>query len=304
MSQENDPTPTGAEQTEPAAWTDNRLAAEEQIAARVQQNLASEFQAFDEDTGEVVAKEDAPEPTVEADAPAIEAPPEPVLEAPRMVAIVVDGQTIEVEESRIWEAGKRTLQKDRAADKRLQEATQLKREAEEYAARVGLQRPSPDADPQPAPSQDAHQEQSATPFTPEALDTFLENKLYMRDAQKAATKFREDFKDIASDPYLMNMAVQLENQRLATVTALGESYGDPFDAYRKHGEEIRKWTAKLAGNKPEVSQDKLERKQTITAIPAANARPPAPKPDRPQTISEIIEEERKARMGRPITLRH
>lgn len=286
MPPEIDPTQPGG-QTEVAP----RLGAEEQIAQRVHDSQAPDFTGFNEDTGEVHAAAPAAQPAVAADEPApVVAPVAP--EAPRMVAIVVDGQTIEVEESRILEAGKRTLQKDHAADRRLQEAANTKRQAEELL-RQAQQLSVPDAAPNPALPQGAPQAPQAT-FTPEMLDTVLENKLYYRDAQKAAAKFREDFPEIAADPHLMNMAASMENQRLMTVTALGESAGDPFEAYRKHGEAVRAWMTKLGGPAPDMN-DKQERKRTITAIPAANARAPAPQAPKVLTVSEIIEEERKSR---------
>lgn len=288
---ESDPTQTGGR-------NEARLSVEEEIAARHMEATKDDYVDF---PAEVTAAEEPPEAPEPAPEPAEAAPepevaPEPVAApapAPKMASIVVDGQTIEVEESRLLEAGKRTLQKETAADRKLQDAARLKREAEEYAQRVGFK--GQEAPPQSALSQDAPQ-QPAT-FSPEALDAVLENKLYNRDAQKAAAKFREDFPEIAADPHLMNMAANLESQRLATVTALGESYGDPFEAYHKHGDAIRQWLGKY---KPaEVSEDKVERKRTITAVPAANAKAPAPQQPREMTVSEVIAQERKAREGRP-----
>lgn len=276
-----------------------RLSAEEQIAARVHSANAPDFSGFNEETGEVHAKPQAEEkaedkPEIEEEKPEVKEEPQP-----RTVSIVVDGQTVEVEESRILEAGKRALQKDHAADRRLQEAANAKRQAEELL-RQAQRLSNPDASDD-VPSKDAHtQQQEATSFTPEMLDTFLENKLYMRDAQKAAESFKKEFPEIAADPYLMNMAATLENQRLSTATALGESFGDPHDAYRKHGESIRSWLQKKTGTPSVESVDKVERKRTITAVTAVNAKAPAPQPQKPQSISEIIEEERKARAGRHV----
>jgi hypothetical protein len=295
----------GAQTTGQSEAQLRRERAEEQIAQRVNEAQAKDFATFNEDTGEIHA---APAPATEAAATEAKEPEsQPAQEqtepAPRMLSIVVDGRTIEVEESRILEAGKRTLQKDHAADRRLQEAAQAKRQAEELlrqAQRLSI----PDtAQTTPAPSQDAPQQQHA-PATqgldPQALDTYLENKLYMRDAMKAAEKFKADFPEIASDPYLMNMAATMENERLSTAAALGESFGDPYAAYRKHGEAVQAWLQKRTGQAPQPMTDKLERKRTITAVPAVNARAPAPQPPKAQTVSEIIEEERKARMGRQV----
>jgi hypothetical protein len=216
-----------------------------------------------------------------------------------MLTIIVDGQPIEVEESRIIEAGKRTLQKDNAADKRLQEAAQLKRYYESQLAQI--QRPSEQDTAQAQPA-DAPR---AIAIDPATLETYLENKLYARDAQKAAEKFMEDFPDIASDPNLMAMAARLEQQRLDTATALGESFGNPFAAYRKHGEAVMEWLQKRTGATPQAQADKVERKRTIQAIPAVNARAPAPKEEKPLTNAEKIEQMRLQRLqGRPVPQRH
>jgi hypothetical protein len=116
----------------------------------------------------------------------------------------------------------------------------------------------------------------------------------VRDAQKAAVQFKKDYADIVSDPYLYDMAVQLENKRLAEATALGESFGDPFDAYRKHGEALREWKAKLTGTVA-APVDKLERKRTIAAVPGNNATPPKPEAEVEKTPSQIIDDMRKDR---------
>lgn len=302
MPPEIDPTQQGGqEEIKPTANPRNAVLA--QIAQTAHASVADEMAGFNEETGEIEKKADTPAKVEEVPAeraeiqqaePATTEPP-----APKMVSIVVDGQTIEVEESRIIEAGKRTLQKDHAADRRLQEAAQTKRQAEALLAQA--QRLSiPDAaNNETTPSQDASQPAQQQSFDPVAIDTYLENKLYMRDAQKAAEKFKTDFPDIASDPHLMNMAATLEQQRLNTAAALGEGFGDPFDAYRKHGEAVQKWLTERTGAKPVVAaqsmEDKQERKRTITAVQAVNAKAPAPAAPKVLSTAELIEQMRESR---------
>jgi hypothetical protein len=219
------------------------------------------------------------------------------------VSIVVDGRAVEVEEDRIIEAGKRTLQKESAADRRLQEAVAKERQAQQLldqARRLSGQ----DADEtQTTPSQDAsHTTQATNGVDPQALDALLENKLYMRDAQKAVEKFKQDFPDIVSDPHLIRLAANMEQDRLDTATALGESFGDPYDAYRRHGESIRDWLKKRAPHAQPVNADKVEKKRSIMAVPAVNATAPKPQEKKPLTVSEQIEAMREARLkGRPVT---
>jgi hypothetical protein len=56
--------------------------------------------------------------------------------ASKKIKIKVDGQEQEVDESAVLEAGMRTLQKESAADKRLEEATKARDEAERLRKRV------------------------------------------------------------------------------------------------------------------------------------------------------------------------
>ncbi len=303
MPPEIDPTqPGGQEEVKPTANPRNAVLA--QIAQTAHASVAGEMAGFNEDTGEIEKKADTPSRVVEEvpadraeiqqDEPAKADPP-----APKMVSIVVDGQTIEVEETRIIEAGKRTLQKDHAADRRLQEAVNTKRQAEALLAQAQRLSTPDAANHETTPSQDASQPAPQQIFDPVAIDTYLENKLYMRDAQKAAEKFKVDFPEIAGDPHLMNMAASLENQRLNTVTALGESFGDPFDAYRRHGEEVRKWLQARTGALPPATaqaiEDKQERKRTITAVQAVNAKAPTPAAPKVLSTAELIEQMRESR---------
>lgn len=270
-----------------------------EIARQVHQQVAQDLNAFDEDTGQIVPNAQAAEPEAQdepQDPPAVTAPPVEEPAKPRMATIVVDGQPIEVEEARLLEAGKRTLQKESAADKRLQEAERKRQEAERLLQQA--QRLSqPDGQQTTAPSQDAPPAQQATNgFPPEMLDTFLDQKLYVRDAQKAREAFDKEFPEIAADPDLMEIAARREQTRLGVAARLGEGFGDPFEAYRKHGEYIReKFKTAPAPVQTAALQDKAERKRSITVAPAVNARPPAPKQDKPLSGPELIEAMRQAR---------
>src|SRR5688572_7900787 len=80
------------------------------------------------------AKPEEEVPPVEGEAkPEEEKPEEPVK---AKVKIKVDGQELEVEEDAVREAGIKALQKQSAADKRLEESARLKKEAEAEARRI------------------------------------------------------------------------------------------------------------------------------------------------------------------------
>lgn len=302
---ENDPTQQGGQDEEIKPTNNPRNAAMAEIAQQAHKEQSADLASFNEETGEIESTPatEAPaqaEPEVAAEAPAAPAA-EPAPPAPKMLTIVVNGQPIEVEESRILDAGKRTLQKESAADRKLQEAAEAKRQAEVLLAQAQrLSNPDAAHEDQPAPSQDAPQSPRA--IDPSTLDSLLENKLYARDATKAAEKFKADFPEIASDPFLSQLAANLEDQRLATAAALGESFGDPFEAYRKHGEQIKKWRAALAPSAPAAAvSDKAALKRTIQSPMAANAKAPAPQAPKVLTTSEQIEAMREGRrQGRAV----
>lgn len=278
-----------------------RMAHIAQLAQQHNAAIAPDFEQFDEGTGQVFPNEPRVEPPAdEADTPSV-ATPAATEPAPKTRKIIVHGQEIEVAEDRIIESGIRTLQKETAADKLLQEAAEKRRQAEEMFQRAQQRLSNPDA-AQHAPShEDAQPSQpSARTHDDATLDQKLEVMIYNREAQRAARMFEQEFQDIASDPVLRGYAAQLENERLAHVAAVGEPVGDPVDAYRKHGETVRKWLQERTGTKPTVPQDKQERKRSITAVPAANATAPKPDAKKQPTREEVIEGMRIARQGRPV----
>jgi hypothetical protein len=299
LESNDSPTQPGGQET-PQPTANPRNAAMAEIAQRAHAAVAGELNTFDEDTGTVGAPvvEAPAEPPAEPEGTPAEAAPAEEKPAPRMVQIVVHGQTIEVPEDKIMEAGRRTLQKETAADRMLQDAAEKKRQAEallQQARKLSLPGDAdtpPQGDQQPQPTDRALDEAT--------LDKKLEIKLFERDAQRAARIFEQEFPEIASDPVLRGYAARLEDERLAHAMAVGEPIGDPIDAYRKHGETVRKWLQERTGIKPAVPQDKQERKRTITAVGAVNARAPAPKDDKPPSVSDTIEAMRTARQGRQV----
>lgn len=293
---DDDATQQGAEQETnlQPAWK-NRAAAMEEVARTSNAMRAAEFEPAEteEDQPSKQAEEKQAQPSQDAaeDQPEAKAS-EPV--EPKRRTIIVDGQRIEVDEDKILEAGIKTLQKESAADKRLQEATALlKRAKQGYAQQEQEQEPE--------------ESQRNSYIDPDALyqavDRMTEQKVYASEARRAATAFKSEFPEIASDPYLMKLAADLEEQRLTHSLSVGEPLGDPGDAYRKHGQEIKKWLAKQSSALPaaDSSTEKLERKRQITVVPSANVRAtPTTQANRELTVQEQIEQIRLARKGRPI----
>ncbi len=272
-----------------------RDAAIAQIGQAVHDRTAPDLAHFNEDTGETTPMVPAEVKPVEEPAPVAE----PVVQEPiKMEALVVDGQRIEVPIDKVLEAGRRTLQKESAADARLREASLLLQQARQAAK----QNQPVQGDPEPSP--DAQGQQATKGLDPAMLEETVaritERKLYESSAQTAAARFKAEFPDIAADPNLMKLAASREDERLATVSALGEPLGDPWEAYRKHGEEIRKWK----GGFTPVTADKTERKRDLTVVQGASARAPAKTEEKPLTLAQEIEQMRQQRsQGRQLQAR-
>ncbi len=286
------------------AW-EARSQAMAEIAARQHEAIKGDLQDFDEDTGEIIPSEEtvsdeeiATNEQVSADEQEQNEETEvEVSAAPRMVTLVVDGQQIEVPEEKVFEAGRRTLQKESAADKRLKEAAELHRKATEFFNSAASDYRAPSAE-------DVHPGEPAQAIDQEALVQRalqeFEKRNYERQAKSAHEQFKAEFPEIISDPMLMRLAIDLEDKRLATAAALGEMPGDPLAAYRAHGESIRKWKQSFspAGTQSGVTaESRLEKKRNLVVVGgnAVKATPPA----QPRTLStsEVIEKMRQARRG-------
>lgn len=303
----DDATQTGAEGLSPAHA--GRNAALAQIASQVNATYAADMASFNEETGEIAPTQAAQATQAAQDAPPVDEPAEEKQEpqesqeaAPQITApaedletIVVDGQQVQVKRSQLLDAGKRTLQKEATADKRLQEAAETLRQVQAYAAQLRQGQPSQDAGQQPqSPSSDATNrsgepiQQQATPD----IRALVKHELWMTSAETAAQKFRTEFKDIADDPMLMRLAAQLEDDRLATAASTGQPLGDPWEAYRKHGETLRARFGKPQQTQATVSEDRTERKRSTTTVVGAGARMQSSQPQKPLTQAEIIEQMR------------
>jgi hypothetical protein len=317
----------------------NEIMAEIQKAR--QEQLAQEFK---EGGGDLAALEPADKPAVEpevkAETPEGEAPAgeaektegEVVAEAPPVeepvkpkVKIKVDGQELEVDEEAVREAGIKALQKQSAADKRLEESARLKKEAEAEARRI-----LEDAKRQAAqPNQDVTQppQQGATSVERLTDDRFIETvkkvqyggeaeagqalKDLISEAVKAgkspeltlnevgeylefreATKWAHDeYKEILGDSKLKTLFSSEEKRLRAT--------GDmrPYrEVYSDIGNGLREWLKeKVPTPTPAAPPTRQERKASVVVIPTAAARQPAPTQPKEPSPSEVIDRIRAAR---------
>lgn len=292
--------------------------------ANQQKEESGDFAEFNEETGEVAPKkepEKAPEKAPETE----EAPPEgedkeegekAEPEPPKaeeeaekqeeLVTLRVDGKEVQVPKSKIVDAGVRTLQKEAAADKRLEEATRLLKAAQEFSQKQQpMQQPLSDQDvahviaqalrtgdeAQASAAIQALMQSGRSQPIPDVRQVVAQEF----EATAALDMFKRDFADIVSDPTAMLLASSLEDQRIARVQAGAEPNRPLSEVYKEHGESIRKWR----GIGQKSMQEKAELKKALQPAPvAASVRAPAPKPDKPKTTEQIIEDMRKSRHQR------
>ena len=261
-------------------------------------------------------KAEAAPPEVPQDAPAHEP-------AKAKRKIKVDGQELEVDEESVIEAGIKTLQKQSAADKRLEESARLKKEAEAEARRIlddARRQAQPNQDGK-APSPDGSAVERLTD------DHFIEAvkkiqygseteasqalRNLMSEAAKSgkpaeltlnevgeylefreATKWAHDeFKEILGDPKLKTL-FSSEEKRLR---AAGDMR--PYrEVYTDIGNGLKAWLQEKAPAPVQTNvQSRHERKASVVVIPTAAARQAAPTQPKELSPSEVVDRMRQAR---------
>lgn len=293
-----------------------------EITARVRQERDDEIKAsggdvIDTTSATVADPSAAPAPDQPGPAaddatppapPAAEATPStpPAGAAPieDLVTIKVDGVMQQVSRDKIYEAGLRAVQKESSADRRLEEATRLLREVEQRIAPPPVQNtPPPQAwDEEIIAYALAHgtEEQKAEAVrqirggrqelaTPDQIANNVEARILDKvDFQSSAEWFQTNYKDIVSDPYLLQLASLQEDHMRAN--------GDKRprkELYAEIGDGLRKLKG---GGVPVVTlEEKRTQKESITNLPAASARRTTPQAPAPKTPSQIIEEMRTKR---------
>lgn len=219
---------------------------------------------------------------------------------PEIVKIKVDGQEQEVTLDKILDAGKRTLQKESSADKRLEEATRLLREIETKYAQPKQESPSQEWDDNTIAEALEHgtTEQKAYAIslirgrsnaTPEQLtDQVASRVLDTVDFRNSAEWFSTEYKDIVDDPYLLQLASMAEDK----ARAVGDNRSRR-ELYKEIGDNLRKW--KGGTTAPASFEAKKEQKSTIVNLPTASIKKSAPEPQKAKSTSDVIEDMRKAR---------
>ena len=203
--------------------------------------------------------------------PVTPADPEPVAAADPVVAedpeveLIVNGKPTKVKQSQILDVGKRAMQKDYAADMKLEIASKLLREAEERAGKVppaqaGAQPPAEPSKPAVQEKSDAElaellqygtKEQAASAIAEiRRRDSGADPQAAMKEFQKqlpdlissqlafhsAVREAQSSYKDIFADPHLTTL-FHVEEHRLrqaGDARPHAELYKDIGDGIRKH----------------------------------------------------------------------
>ena len=221
------------------------------------------------------------------------------------ITVKVDGQERQVPKSMILEAGIKTVQKESAADRRLEEATKLLREAQEAAKPKQPPLPVMDEvelaqrirmgnDQEAAEAMRVLVGRSSDAPTPEQIAAAVEQRVIdQMTARQALQKVQDEYKDVFADPYLRQLAA-MEDARMLEAGDT-RSYSE---RYSEIGKTLSKYVPGAKGGKAEVttSSDKQERKASITNLPSASVRQAAPEQPKAKTTAQIIEEMR-ARRG-------
>jgi hypothetical protein len=284
MSDEIEATQPGVEPVEIVAAHEGRLNAIEAIASGMMQD---EPEAEQEDKVETVEEEVTKQPEEEV----------------KTRTLKVEGEEVERTEDEIIEAGIRALQKESSADKRLEEATQLLKEAKEQQ---NLQPPSVEAvvtqEDQP-PIVDAEtmhkiqygtEEESRlalegvlraaqvqpTPQPQPNVEAIVQTEL---DRRGLVTKLEAEFPEVFGDPRLLNMAkLEIDDKLKAGST------GD-YETYQEVLTGLMEWR----GTKKEDGMNERQEKKSaasVTSIKTASATKSVEPEEKPQTTQDVINE--------------
>ena len=213
--------------------------------------------------------------------------------------LIVDGQEQKVDRDKIYDAGKRTLQKESAADKRLAEATEMLRKAEETMARA--QKPLPDKDEDTPALSDPDVKTIAKQLVDgdvddveEAISKLIQGRQQstpnisetdIRAAvsdQLAVAKAMETFKtpvetggygDLYENPTLQKMVFDKEAELAKHDQSVG-AYRSPMERLKEAAESVRSFRDELTGtkpaSKPEGFEDLQTKKQQAESTPEAS----------------------------------
>jgi len=242
-----------------------------------------------------------------------------------MVTLIVDGVEKRVAMKDVLEAGRRSMQKESTADKRLREATNLLNEAKQLrgtpnqlpGSGPGVGAPPPETPPSfdaaelaralqygseeeaaAAVQKMAHMGANATQMqnvSQDKLLPFIQDTIAYNDAVKMLERPAAEggYGDLWSDPTMRKLFIAKEQE----VRAMCAQNNDPLPSYRELysgiGDGLRTWRDGISPQPTTTTlSDKQNRKRSSDAPPVAGGRMSAPNRDasKPKSRKEVLAE--------------
>jgi len=267
-----------------------------------------------DESSETPAAEPEAKPQAEA---APETEPKPETEQPETVTVKVDGQEFQVPKEEVDAAGGiRAYQMEKAAAKRLQEASQYRAEAirlyQQYQAPA--QQPGPTAAPATddaalARAIQAGSEEEAVnairtlrqrDFDPNQIDRLIDYRVQERIGfQTGFERFRTEYAHIVSDPDLLDWAQSLDNRYKQQANP---ETGQPWSSYWERYDYIGKQISRKFPTAANPMEEKRQKKASVTPLPQVQARkgPDVVDEDAPEDTQAEIARMRKERGQNPM----
>lgn len=311
--------------------------------AALEESNNVKFDIMDDTTGAITpAVPPVPDPAPITAAPVPSPAPDPVpvpiaFDPEAEYDLIVEGQPIKVKGAKILEMGRATIQKEAAADYKLQLASQLLGEAQRRHATL----PQRDETPQPSADEIAIQEKAQAlelakaiqfgtqeqaaeairsltasrgkPVDGEQVMNFIHQQmpLMVKDNlafENAVTWANTEYADLFKNDHLKRYFFSEEDRRRRTPEGKSLPYQD---LYKAIGEDLRKGfglpkTVPTAANPNPPAPTAAARQLAKAALPAvptiAAARASeVPAPAKPQTVEDIVNRMRTARKQQPLS---
>lgn len=235
----------------------------------------------------------------------------PVKPVEQMIDIVVDGEKRTVPLSQIVDAGKRTYQKESTADKRLEEATLIRQQAEQEVANrrhaestteiselaKAIQYGTEDeATAALARVMEIGRQQATPQIDSNQITAQVMHQMRVNEAIEKTGLLPEQggFADIVADPDLNDLYVKKVLAMAATPEGAQKT---PWQLCQTVGSELREKFLKPATVVKDELAEKREKKKTILSLPSANAKVPVKTEEKEETPTEYIERMAQQRQG-------
>jgi hypothetical protein len=228
----------------------------------------------------------------------------PAPEAPKYVTVKIDGEEMQVPKEEVDKAGSVNIyQMEKAMQKRLKETNELHAAAKKQFQEI--QKPV-----EPQPNQDevirkkvetlrfgtddeaanVFKEMQKQPTIP--VDAIVDTVSKRLEWKSAVQEFAKNHSDLLQDPDIQAIALARESALTNQMQATGRWPTDINKFYKDLGSDLRTKYGKPAAVD---TKSRLDKKEALAEPKTASGRVPSAPEVKPKTVSEIIDEQRKAR---------